>query len=218
MPLVPFDANDFSQIWYQNRDADTGAKLGYELAAFQKGHFWNAFEADLVVQCFQIPNNAKIIIIGGGFGWLTGLLLDMNRGFQIACVETSNFILGNQDLNKSKATIQLLNQDFRGTQGKRAIRSALGLSPTNGKADILITEDILTCFSDAEVTQFLPHLRDIAVKVGHIIEIAPNYPPTEESGVDLRLNHKPDLAAWKALVTPDICVRRGWYFDGEGVL
>jgi hypothetical protein len=197
MPLAPFDANDFN-LWYRSRHPDTGAVLSYERAAFDLNYIWGTAEPQALMDALGIPTGVRIALIGAGFGFLGERLAVLGYG-PIANVETSPWIHTNKPLN---ATVEILNSDFRVTSGKRAIRQFLGLG-NNTKVPWIITEDMLSCFTDSEITQFLPHLRELGTNIAHLVTIS-------EGFLDPRLNWK-TLAGYKALVTPDLVVARGSY-------
>jgi hypothetical protein len=68
--------------------------------------------------------NQRFVIVGGGFGWVAGELLD--RGFtNIVVVETSTYILDNMDLDDE--------------QEVRATCSDVGLDPNGLRADELVS-------------------------------------------------------------------------------
>jgi hypothetical protein len=197
VPLCPFDANDFN-LWYRTTHPATGAVLSYEREAFLQNMIWGSAEPQALMAALGIQPGTRIALIGSGFGFLGEMLAALGYG-PIANVETSPFIHGQKALN---ANVEILNQDFRVTSGKRAIRQFLGLG-NNTKVPWVITEDMLSCFTDSEILQFLPHLRDLGTNIAHLVTIS-------VGTLDPRLNWK-TLEGYKALVTPDLVVARGSY-------
>jgi hypothetical protein len=197
MPLAPFDANDFN-LWYRTTHPVTGAALSYEREAFVQNLIWGSAEPQMLMAALGIVPGVRFALIGSGFGFLGEMLAALGYG-PIANVETSPWVHTNKPLN---ATVEILNQDFRVTNGKRAIRQFLGLG-NNTKVPWIITEDMLSCFTDSEILQFLPHLRDLGTNVAHLVSLG-------TGAVDPRLNWK-TLAGYKALVAPDLVVARGTY-------
>lgn len=145
----------------------------------------------------MLPVN-KVLIIGAGFGWLAKALMDAGYSQVVAC-DTSAYIQ-EPTRKAANATVQILNEGGSTTGSKRNIRSALGLSGNN-RAPFVITEDIVPCFTDAEIMQYVPHVRDLGTTVVHWTSVLSpgNYAP---------LNWK-SAADWKAMLSPDLIVARG---------
>jgi hypothetical protein len=144
-----------------------------------------------------------IAILGAGYGWSVEEFLAAGYTNVIAC-DTSAVIQGNKAVN---AVVTIHNEGGSTNNSKRTIRQLLGRGQ-NQKIDWAITEDILPCFTDAEITQYAPHLRDIATNVAHWVS------PTFEGAVHtLDLNWK-TIDQWKALMSPDWIVQRG---GGEAI-
>lgn len=144
------------------------------------------------------PNNQKLAIWGCGWGYLVNLAVQ--AGYDAFGYDASSYAI-----TKAKALFPTLAARF-------FLRSALvsgDMTPARRDAGLqgaqrfalLVTEDMLTCFTDVEITTSLTNLRGIcSTNLGHIV--TPLDPWNVERGTaDPRINWK-TYDQWKALLTP----------------
>ena len=200
MPLV--DSND-PAVWdslYDGWTADGRTRAHYDRIVKDRilgADHWRLRDA-LALQPGQ-----RIALIGAGFGWVAEDWAASGLG-PIVAVDTSTYI---QSRKVTEAAVTVYAEDVTTTQGRRALKQALG--GTGVTVDWAITEDVLPVLSDAECVQLDTFLRNWAVDVAHWISVGTRrFDDANAWAGDARLNWK-DLAGWKALVPLSRCVRRG---------
>jgi hypothetical protein len=138
----------------------------------------------------------KIALIGGGYGWVAEEWIAAGYQSLIVC-DTSSYIQSNK-AQHAVVTIHAEGADSNGSRGN--IRQLLG-NARNSPIDWAVTEDVLPCFTDAEIGSYAPQLRQLARNVAHWV--TPKSP-----GNYMTMNWK-TVEEWKALLTPDLIVARG---------
>lgn len=140
------------------------------------------------------PSNQKLAIWGCGWGWLVNLAV--TAGYDAHGYDASQYAI-----TKAQALYPALSARFH-------LRNALlnaDMTPArrdagltgNQRFALLVTEDLLECMSDAEITTTLPLLRGIcSANLLHIVT-----PSNPGSYMDSRVNWK-TAAQWHALLTP----------------
>jgi hypothetical protein len=144
------------------------------------------------------PTDA-VAILGAGYGWSVEEFLAAGYQNVIAC-DTSAYIHANKNVN---AVVTIYNEGAQTNNSKRTVRQLLNRGGNSQKIDWAITEDILPCFTDAEISQYAPHLRDIATNVAHWVSCT-----FEGATHTMDMNWK-TRDSWKAFMTPDWIVQRG---------
>lgn len=140
----------------------------------------------------------KMLVAGCGYGYLVDDLV--TAGFDAYGVDASAYAISKGQtllpaISARLAVADALNGASLDTAGK-----AFGLKGQQ-RWPLLVTEDMLTCCSDAEIATALTNLRARATALGHIVTIL----DTAGEARDARINWK-TLADWKQLVAPDVCL------------
>ena len=165
----------------------------------------------------------RILVLGCGFGWFVERM--RNAGWtNLVGADTSTFVQTNKalteeaDVNAAIAAIGLsplvgegaaikaklfdggtrarttvLNEDGRTGPSRARIRQALG-----GGIDIVLTEDVVGNFTDAEAQAFSSVCHQIAPVVQHLVTIV-----DDPSAPFMPGNWKTSLEAWKAVLPAD---------------
>jgi len=142
------------------------------------------------------PNNQKLAIWGCGFGYLVNLAV--TAGYDAYGFDASAYAItrGNQ-VQPAAIAARLFQRDATVASDVTASRNDAGLKG-NTRFALLLTEDMFTCFSDAEIQTALPLLRGAcSANLGHMLTVL------EKAGTnnDPRINWK-STAAWKTLLAP----------------
>lgn len=161
---------------------------------------------------------AKIAIAGSGWGFLVKALRDAGRdasGFDASSYASLKYVSLEAGQAGRNVTASVLNA----TQMTNYRRNTAGLSGST-KIPLMVSEDLLPCLTDAEVTTALTRMRDNATKVIHVVTCA------AESGTDPLVVDLADLthrsgdfnwkthARWKQLVGVELVMNA----EGGGVL
>lgn len=133
-----------------------------------------------------------IVIVGAGYGWVDEAWRDVGYSRIVSC-DTSALI---QSGKGRHSAVPVLNESSGTAASRASILSALGSA-----ADWVVTEDVLPCFSDAEIAPYLPNFRALGGKVAHWL--TPKLP-----GNFMNLNWKTP-EEWKGFVAPDYVIVRG---------
>jgi len=165
--------------WYWNPDAGTGYRR-------------YPFFADRVAQLKQrfAPNGQALLVAGCGYGYL----VDEARtaGYNAWGVDASAWALG-----QSPVAAFVRQADVLVASQLDAAANAAGLHGNPPRWDLLLTEDLLTCMSDAEISTALGLLRArCRANLAHLVTVAD--PAMTQ---DARLNWK-TAAQWKAILSP----------------
>ena len=145
------------------------------------------------------PNNQKLAVWGCAWGYLVNLAVA--AGYDAFGFDASAYAIA-----KAKALFPalaarffqrnaLVSGDVSGSRGDAGIHG-------QSKFALLVTEDMLTCMSDAEINTSLPLLRGAcSANLLHVLS-----PSDEGTPVDQRINWK-TKEQWAALLEPpDVCV------------
>lgn len=141
------------------------------------------------------PAGQKLAICGCGWGYLVEKCVA--AGYDAYGLDFSSYAI-----NKAQALFPALASRFLLTDctngaSMNAARVAMGL-PGNKKIDLAVTEDLLPCLSDAEITAALAAIRgQVSANLLHIVTLAN---PTSLSN-DPRLNWKTG-PEWLAICSP----------------
>ena len=142
------------------------------------------------------PNNQKLAIWGCAFGYLVELAV--NAGYDAYGFDASAYAInrGKQVMPAAIAS-RLFLRDATVAADVTASRNDAGLKG-NTRFALLVTEDMFTCLTDAEVQTALPLLRGAcSANLGHMLTVLER----TGTGNDPRINWK-SIAAWKALLAP----------------
>ncbi len=113
---------------------------------------------------------AKIAIAGSGWGHSIKALRDAGRdasGFDASSYASLKYVTLEAGQAGRNATASVLNA----TQMTNYRRNTAGLSGST-KIPLMVSEDMLPCLTDAEVTTALTRMRDNATKVIHVVTCA----------------------------------------------
>jgi hypothetical protein len=150
------------------------------------------------IRAFSPPaKNQELAIWGCGFGYL----LDeaVTTGYEAYGFDASSYAItrGKQELPAIASL--LFVRDALNPSDVLASAADGGIKGANPRFSVLVTEDLLTCMSDAEISTTLPLLRARCTqKLFHIVS-----PLDPTAAQDQRINWKTD-ADWKMLVSPDV--------------
>jgi hypothetical protein len=140
------------------------------------------------------PNNQKLAIWGCGWGSLVNVAV--GAGYDAYGFDASAYAI-----SRGKAVLPaiagrlfqrdaLISADVTASRGDAGIRGGARFA-------LLVTEDLLTCMSDAEVNTTLPLLRGVcSANLLHLVSLLDT--TTTQDG---RINWK-TAAQWKALLSP----------------
>lgn len=191
MPFVNFDDPAYWATMYDppfariNKDAIMGAGNA------------DARNLRLALEAKGMTAQNAVALLGGGYGWVAEEFISAGYANVIVC-DTSAYIQGNKNVN---AVVEIFNEGATTSNSKRTIRQLLGRGQGSTKIDWAITEDLLPCFTDAEILQYAPNLREIATNVAHWV--------TPLSPGNFMLMNWKTIEDWKALLPSDWIVRRG---------
>jgi hypothetical protein len=142
------------------------------------------------------PNNQKLAIWGCAFGYLVALAVQV--GYDAYGFDASAYAITRGKAVQSVAiSARLFQRDATLSTDVTQSRRDAGLTG-NQRFALLMTEDMLTCLTDAEIQTALPLLRGAcSANLGHMLTAL------ELAGInnDPRVNWK-TTAAWKAIVSP----------------
>lgn len=146
------------------------------------------------------PNNQRLAIWGCGWGYLVQLAV--TAGYDAYGFDASSYAITKGQAVLPSIANRLFVRDALVSADVTAAKSDAGIKGHNNFA-LLVTEDMLTCMSDTEISTTLPLLRGIcASNLLHILSVA------DGGGInpDPRINWK-TKAQWAALLEPpDVCV------------
>jgi len=144
---------------------------------------------------FAAPNNQKLAVWGCGWGYLVSLCV--TAGYDAYGFDASAYAITKGKQQLPTVASRLFQRDALVSADVTASASDAGIHGGNPRFALLVTEDLLTCMSDAEVQTTLPLLR--ARCTSNLLHIVTALDPTVPT--DPRINWKTD-AAWKAIVSP----------------
>jgi hypothetical protein len=143
---------------------------------------------------FAAPNNQKLAVWGCGFGYLVNQCVA--AGYDAHGYDASSYAItrGQALLPAIAARLHVRSALVSGDM--TPARRDAGLQGAQ-KFALLVTEDLLTCMSDPEITTALTNLRGVcSANLLHILTLA-----DATTAQDSRLNWK-TAAAWKARLSP----------------
>lgn len=182
MALMDFDLQETWEALYAAQIGDQ--TVHYTRAA--KGAYYGHDHFNLATTSWIWLRGLRIVVVGAGFGWGAEDWAAAGMG-PIICTDTSAWIQANKG---AEATLPILSADVLTPEGRAEI----------GLADVVITEDVLPCLSDADALALAEACRLVAPVVVHWV--------TAFEAAGGPLNWK-SLEGWKALVGPDLVARRG---------
>lgn len=140
------------------------------------------------------PSNQKTAIWGCGFGYLVSLAVA--AGYDAFGFDASSYAITRGKALIPSIASRLFVRDALVSASVTAAKADAGITG-NRRFALLITEDMLTCMSDAEITTSVGLLRAIcSANLGHIV--TPLMPGVTQ---DPRINWK-TYDQWKAILTP----------------
>lgn len=168
------------------------------------------------------PNNQTLLIAGCGFGYLVNLAVQ--AGYNAFGIDGSSWAIQQGQALLPAIATRLAVADITVASQIDAATKGFGLKGGNPvKYALLVTEDVLPCLSDAEITTALTNLRARASSnLLHIITPGDGGPEC-----DSRLNWKlfgdtatpAPAGSWRALLCPpDVVgnVETGLYWNSTG--
>ncbi len=168
--------------------ADASRFEGGWYTAYQRYPFFAARAAWVSA---QIPTG-KILVAGCGPGYLVDELVNLGRdawGIDAASYCATRFVLPARTMQADSLVRSQL----------AAVRTFAGLQG-NARFAGLVTDDLLPCFSDGEVTIAITESRRIATVVLHIVTCSKAGDPAGSRNPELNWKSH---AQWAALATPD---------------
>lgn len=172
----------------------------------------------------------RIAILGCGFAWTLEVLINEHAFTRVVGCDPSVFVQTNKSLTEeadinaaivavglsplvgdgatvkaklfdggSRARKPVLNQDGSTLQSRNAIKTAI---PGGGQVDIVLTEDVMEAFTDADCLVISAALHQLATSVQHLV--------TTAQGQTIAGNWK-TLAQWKTLLPNDTFLAAGTY-------
>jgi len=142
------------------------------------------------------PNNQKTAVWGCGWGYLVQLAVA--NGYDAYGFDASSYAINKgKQIMPANIASRLFIRDATVAADVTASRGDAGLKG-NTRFALLLTEDLFSCLTDAEVNTALPLLRGVcSANLGHMLSVL------DQAGVnnDPRINWK-TIAQWKAIVSP----------------
>lgn len=135
----------------------------------------------------------KVLIAGCGYGYLVKRLVDL--GFDAWGCDASQWCVD------KAATIvpgRVIKADVTVRAQLGSVLTAAGLSSKNGRFAFTVTEDLLVCLADAEISTALTELRRISASLFHIVTAV-----EVEAERGASFNWK-TLSGWKAVVGTEL--------------
>lgn len=142
------------------------------------------------------PNNQKLAIWGCGWGQLVNLAVA--AGYDAYGFDASTYAIARGKATQPAAIgARLFQRDALVAADLTASIKDAGIRGGGSKFALLVTEDLLTCMSDAEIQTALPLLRGAAT--ANLLHLVSLLDTTTQQ--DPRINWK-SAADWKALLSP----------------
>lgn len=144
------------------------------------------------------PTNQKLAIWGCGWGWLVSFAVA--AGYDAHGYDASSYAITTGQAKFPAIASRLHLRNALVSNDMTPARRDAGLQGAQRFA-LLVTESLLECMSDAEISTAVPLLRGIcSANLGHIVQ--PLDPWSFDQGLsDPRVNWK-SYDQWKALLTP----------------
>jgi hypothetical protein len=142
------------------------------------------------------PNNQKLAIWGCAFGYLVQLAV--TAGYDAYGFDASPYAITRaKQIQSAVIGARIFQRDATLSTDVTQSRRDAGLTG-NQRFALLLTEDMLTCLTDAEIQTALPLLRgSCSANLGHMLTVLER----AGTGNDPRINWKA-TAAWKSLLSP----------------
>lgn len=187
-------------------------------AGYQEYPFFQT-RLDALKQRFA-PTGQTLLIAGCGFGYLVNLAV--NAGYNAFGIDGSSWAINQGKTLIPAIASRLAVADITNATQVDAASKAFGLKGGTPKYALLLTEDVLPCLSDAEITTALSVLRARCnANLLHMVT-----PGQSDANHDPRLNWKPlgegasiPAGSWRALLCPpDVVgnVEDGTYWNSTG--
>ena len=144
------------------------------------------------------PSGQKVAVWGCGWGSLVNLAV--SAGYDAYGFDASAYAITRGKALLPSIAARLFQRDALVASDVTAAKTDAGISG-NRQFALLVTEDVLACMSDAEISSTLPLLRGIS-STNLLHMVTPLDPWAQAHGLsDSRINWKTD-AQWKALLAP----------------
>lgn len=212
MPLV--DPND-PALWDGGPSSLYRCEIEGQVHGFSRVAGFQYYGSDLdrlidALETHGLVRGQRIAIIGCGFAWSSERLdvlgfgppADNTTAGRVVSTDTSTWIHNNKTGNAQHV---IMNADVNTEAGRQALHTALA----GQEIDWAISEDVMPILSDPEAQTLSVSMRLLAQNVAHWITVGTR--KFDDQNVwtgDARLNWK-TIADWKALMMPDLVVRRG---------
>jgi hypothetical protein len=187
-----------AQADFEPADATQGATALYYNPSDGSGYpTGSPMFADRVAALKQrvAPTGQKLAIWGCGFGSLVAQAV--SAGYDAYGYDASAYAVARGQQLLPQIAARLFQRDALVSADVTASARDAGITGGNPRFALLVTEDVLTCMSDAEAQTTLPLLRArCTTNLLHMI--TPLDPTTTQ---DPRLNWK-TAASWKAILSP----------------
>jgi hypothetical protein len=131
-----------------------------------------------------------VVFIGAAYGWIAEDWFNSNKISSFLCLDTSSLI---EEHKAQNATVPIYNIDILDQNGVDQVLSLMG-----GKADWVISEDVLPCLSDTECSYLNSQMKLVGISVAHWVSI----------GVPPPMNNK-SIEDWKIILTDSFIIPRG---------
>lgn len=183
---------------YEPANAGEGAAALYYNPATGQGYRQYPFFQERIdsLKGRFAPNGQKLLVAGCGWGYLVQLAVA--AGYDAWGVDASAYAVG-----KAQAAIgaalapRILQADVLNATQLRQAANAAGIPGGNPRFALLVTEDVLPCLTDGEITTAVTNLR--ARCTSNLLHICTLADPSVVQ--DSRCNWKTG-AQWKALLSP----------------
>jgi hypothetical protein len=186
-----------TQVDFEPATAEEGAAALYYQPADGSGYRVDFAQFQQRIDALRgrvAPNGQKLAIWGCGFGSLVSLAV--TAGYDAFGFDASTYAIARGKALLPAIASRLFVRDALVAASVTASRGDAGI--TGGRQfALLVTEDLLTCMSDAEITTTLPLLRGVcSTNLLHMVT-----PPDPTTTQDSRINWKSD-EEWAALLNP----------------
>lgn len=186
--------------------ADFGLPNGTAGVLYSAGYHQYPFFQDRINTLIGhfAPNNQTLLIAGCGFGYLVQLAV--TAGYNAFGVDASSWAISQGQALLPSIASRLAVADILNTTALDNAGKGFGLHGNPPKYALLVTEDLLPCMTDTEITTALTNLRARATSnLLHIIT-----PGSGGPECDYRLNWKlfgdsvtpAPAGTWRALLCP----------------
>ncbi len=137
----------------------------------------------------EVQSTGKILVAGAGFGYLVDELTALGR--DVYGFDAADYCVNNSAPHTTKADIMNRSQ-------LASVKNTMNVTGIN-KIPCIITDDLLPCLTDAEITTALSEARRIATVLLHIITPGDPNDSTKVVGMNWKL-----IEDWKSIVGNDL--------------